>query len=645
MKNLAAVLFTTSLAACSAISGGGDGNGPGGKADNAASCDDEGRNCLDTRSHEVLFTNPICAELGYDDPVETADGSEAQATKPKNVYCTREAATASAARENAPEKRLLEWINPLDSGDEIFLAYLSFSNSVVGDALCRAAERGVKVTFVLDRQTTRGEELEACGGEILVRGHQGSVGFGHIKAIMINPNGAGPADGDESHMKLSFGSGNMSSGTVLHHENWHFMEVNRESYFVDAHRCMMESMIDPAHTDGKTAFRTFMNECRADIPYEEEDDIRSFFIPVREDSRAITALVEEGIADASGLTIAAHRFGWRQMLNALISRLANESSFTLNLVADDDLYWLRPLTGTGTEVGPNSFFEADNVDDLTDAGGDNFEVRYLETNHSLHLLHHNKFIVFNDLPGRADAVLTGSPNLTGTGFNDNLENVYWIETPAIVDAYRRQFDNFWDGRQMPTGAERHPATKPGDMPSVDITLTIDNAVEPGTSGDHGLVINEILADPPPGYDANGDGVASTNDDEFIELINTGTTELDLTGATVSDGISVRVTFFTGTKLVPGQALILFGDGFLEPGGFGGAFVVSAGHTLSLNNGGDTVTVTAANGETLATATYGRAVDESLVRAVDGDPIAPFVAHTSLVSSFASPGVRSNGEGF
>src|SRR5690606_174984 len=50
----------------------------------------------------------------------------------------------------------------------------------------------------------------------------------------------------------------------------------------------------------------------------------------------------------------------------------------------------------------------------------------------------------------------------------------------------------------------------------------------------GLVINEVLADPPPGYDANGDGVADTRDDEFIELVNAGEQAIDLSGAVIAD---------------------------------------------------------------------------------------------------------------
>jgi len=628
-RHAIALAVSCALFACT-DSAGGPGGDPGGKADDPASCNEPDRNCLDTRKYEVLFTNPVCAELAYDEPIFSADGGTLIATKPKNVYCTRDDAPASAARENAPEKRLLDWITPLGEGDELFLAYLSYSNRVVGDALCQAAERGVDITFVLDRPTDRSNELEDCGGTVLIRGHQGSVGFAHVKLIMINPNGPGPADADEQFMRLSFGSGNMSSGTVLHHENWHFLEVNRDSFFVEAHRCLIQGLLDPALTDGKTPFRTFMNECREAIELLPEDDIQSFFIPVLEDSRAVTELVEDGIADAETVDIGAHRFGWRQMLDALIERLETDDQFELRLVADDDLYWLRPLVGSPTQVGPNDFFEADNVDDLSAAGGQRFEVRYMETNHSLHFLHHNKFIIYNNLPGRPDAVLTGSPNLTGTGFKDNLENVYWIEIPSVIEAYRQQYDKFWEV----------DATRPNDMPSEDITLRSEDAVE---GGETLLLINEILADPPSGFDANGDGSASTLEDEFVEIVNLGRGAVDLSGATVSDALAVRATLPDGLRLEPGQVLVIFGGG--SPTDLDGAIAVAGAGSLSLNNAGDTVTLVGADGDVLATETYGSSSDESLVRASDADPSAALVPHSSVGSGPASPGTRSDGSSF
>src|SRR5690606_7174189 len=75
-----------------------------------------------------------------------------------------------------------------------------------------------------------------------------------------------------------------------------------------------------------------------------------------------------------------------------------------------------------------------------------------------------------------------------------------------------------------------------------------------------LLINEILADPPAGYDANGDGRVSSTEDEFVELMNVGDAAVDLAGATISDGAGVRGTFGEGATLEAGAALVIFGGG-------------------------------------------------------------------------------------
>ncbi len=158
-----------------------------------------------------------------------------------------------------------------------------------------------------------------------------------------------------------------------------------------------------------------------------------------------------------------------------------------------------------------------------------------------------------------------------------------------------------------------------------------------------LLINEVLADPPAGYDANNDGEANTRDDEFVELINAGPEALDLSGATLSDSISIRITIPDGLVLEPNQPLVIFGGGIPN---LPGITTLSASR-LSLNNSGDTITVLAADGTMLASMSYGPEgdQDQSLVREIDADASAEFVQHTSIASTPASPGTRSDGSAF
>jgi hypothetical protein len=70
-----------------------------------------------------------------------------------------------------------------------------------------------------------------------------------------------------------------------------------------------------------------------------------------------------------------------------------------------------------------------------------------------------------------------------------------------------------------------------------------------------LTINEVLAD--GAVDANCDGVVDADDDEFVELVNTGPVPIALVGGTVSDGATVRHEL-QPRLLLPGEVLVVFG---------------------------------------------------------------------------------------
>jgi len=169
-------------------------------------------------------------------------------------------------------------------------------------------------------------------------------------------------------------------------------------------------------------------------------------------------------------------------------------------------------------------------------------------------------------------------------------------------------------------------------------------VPPIGTGAPKLVIDEILADPGSIVDANGDGAASASDDEMIELVNIGGAPLDLGGATIADGYSVRVMLPEGTVVGPGEALVVFGGGTPQP--IGAGVHVTTGR-LYLNNEGDTITVYDRTSAVLARATYGGigAGARSIVRESELDPAAPFVPHTTVSSLRASPGRRFDGQPF
>ncbi|MFK7987912.1 MAG: lamin tail domain-containing protein [Sandaracinaceae bacterium] len=177
---------------------------------------------------------------------------------------------------------------------------------------------------------------------------------------------------------------------------------------------------------------------------------------------------------------------------------------------------------------------------------------------------------------------------------------------------------------------------------IDDVIIAADAIETGPAPAEGeLLINEVLAAPPTGYDANGDGVVSSTQDEFVELVNVGDAALDLSGATLEDAIRTRFTFDEGVVLQPNEALVVFGGGF--PTGVPALAFSSGG--LGLNNTGDTVRVRRRDGELLAEVSYGRLSGQSWVRREDGVSATDFVPHVSVSSFVASPGLRSDGTAF
>ena len=163
----------------------------------------------------------------------------------------------------------------------------------------------------------------------------------------------------------------------------------------------------------------------------------------------------------------------------------------------------------------------------------------------------------------------------------------------------------------------------------------------------GLILNEILADPPPEMgDANQDGVVSSSEDEFLEFVNTGTTDLDLSSWMISDQVAVRFNFPAGTILKGGCGLVVFGGGSPE-GDFGGSRVLTADY-LGLNNGGDQIEVRDQSGQLQLRFGYGSegGRDQSLTR--NPDLSGSFILHSDIPAANGarfSPGSRLNGSPF
>ena len=433
--------------------------------------------------YEVLFTNPECGVYKYKTPIKSIGGTTLY-QKPENVFCKNKYDNRrSGQRPTSPQFRLVEWIKDKNT-TEIFFTYLSFRNKTVKEALCEAAKKGVKIRFVISKSErpetdyVAGNELVACAPEnvqMKIRGFEGDLKYAHNKFLIINPQ-------SRNEFKIVFSSGNMTSGPVIHHENWNFITTHPASYFAQSHLCAAYAEWDDVSGKSRIEYIKTIKSCRTKINAEEESDIKVFFIPgegVKEDNAGKRTATEylidgdgknPGISNAKKIWLGCHRFFYSTMINALdraISFKKNEPKVELRIVGEDDTYYVaNDPTFDKVEVQKA---EWDRMNRLQKKGA---QIKFMETNSDEGQVHHSKFLIFADKnKNEADplddftALFTGSANLTGDAFKNNWENSYYITIPEVVKAFAKQYAYTWDKL----------ATKISDLPKA--ALVLDNLEE------------------------------------------------------------------------------------------------------------------------------------------------------------------------
>jgi endonuclease/exonuclease/phosphatase family metal-dependent hydrolase len=195
---------------------------------------------------------------------------------------------------------------------------------------------------------------------------------------------------------------------------------------------------------------------------------------------------------------------------------------------------------------------------------------------------------------------------------------------------------------VPASATTTARVRVSDASNAAVTDTSDAAFTITVSdggGTGGVFINEVLVNEAGSSDVNT---------EFVELVNTGGTAVDLSGWTVSDASGLRHTFSSGSSVAAGGVVVIFGGASGIPAGTANAVAASTG-TLSLSNSGDTVTVRDSTGTVVSTATLSSAVcgtdGVSANRSPDVSSSGSFVLHTSVSTAASSPGKRANGTTF
>jgi hypothetical protein len=172
---------------------------------------------------------------------------------------------------------------------------------------------------------------------------------------------------------------------------------------------------------------------------------------------------------------------------------------------------------------------------------------------------------------------------------------------------------------------------------------------------YNLVINEILSDayPDGSIDSNNDGVSDYVEDQFIELVNFGIVDINLTNFTIkvfhpfTQSTTTSHTFISGTILPVNEAIVVFGGGSLANFSNSQAQIATRPtqptvHNLRLSEAGGKVTISDNLNRRIAVYTYGNegAQDQSLAR--NPDFTGPFVKHLSITTNSVifSPGRKN-----
>jgi endonuclease/exonuclease/phosphatase family metal-dependent hydrolase len=239
--------------------------------------------------------------------------------------------------------------------------------------------------------------------------------------------------------------------------------------------------------------------------------------------------------------------------------------------------------------------------------------------------------------GGSRSITWTASNVTNVKLEYTTDGSAWsvisASTPASTGTYT------WTVPAMATTAAKVRVSDAADATLTDVSdaaFTITVTTTPPPTGSSTVIINEFLANEP------GSDVTK----EFVELVNVGTSAVDLSGWTVSDSGTLRHTFASGTTLEAGKAVVVFGGAAGIPAGLTNAVAAST-TMLGLTNSGDTINLKDAAGTVVDTITFGSTLAEDGVSANRSPDFSTgsFVLHTSLSTLSSSPGKRVDGTDF
>ena len=237
-------------------------------------------------------------------------------------------------------------------------------------------------------------------------------------------------------------------------------------------------------------------------------------------------------------------------------------------------------------------------------------------------------------------IVADEPQIDGTSIDTTAATDTPLpsdQPPDPTDPQSSESANHDSPDYQPEDPDTNDDTEPGSTQIPPDNSDSDSSASPDSTdapyiASSSVIIDEILADPPAGIDgdANRDGERHTYQDEFVELLNTGSQPVSLAGWRLGDDDTNLQNWFTfpaDAVVPPGERLLLFGGG--APNGFTAPVFIDDGRIGNgLTNGGDTVLLVDAAGDTVD-ALFGQnwKSDQSQVRATDGT----FVGHTDASS--------------
>jgi hypothetical protein len=267
---------------------------------------------------------------------------------------------------------------------------------------------------------------------------------------------------------------------------------------------------------------------------------------------------------------------------------------------------------------------------------------------------------FAERAGACDPAFTIGGMVTGlAGGAVTLQNNGGDDRVVSTDGSFRFTSSLFDGAMYDVTVSRNPVGRVCTVSNGSGMVSGANVTDVTVNCRAAIVaIDEVYARPATGAlgDTNGDGVRDSSGDEFVELLNTESVPVDISGWVIRAGTTsptVRHTFAAGTILAPHGRTVVFGGG-TPTGGFGGAVVQTAMTSLSLTDAPSAAMVTletAAMGGTVVdtfaydATTFGSSCTNtcsSRTRSPEGT--GPFVAHTTVAGGpgiLWSPGVAAS----